>query len=193
MPTSLSDVDLHSEIHSPSRANASSILASLTLSAVPRPDEIHQEIEECLLPGALAAYLPDVRIVSFLPYSTALTPHFTLPTSPCDSHWEEPLSLPTLLPVDPTPAPTRTKFVRTGLDERVTGFTEVYFRSQYSSTSRLTLNDRFEYQRPPQVSPQRPLPVSQVPHVRSSVVTLEIHLFYREGWVMLSSQVKWTG
>ncbi|KAF8524040.1 antiviral helicase [Gautieria morchelliformis] len=105
MPTLSSDEDLHSEIHSPSHAHASSILASLNLAAVPPPEEIHREIEESLL-------LPKERL-----------PAHWVPTY--QIHWEEPLALPTLLPLAPAPAPTRVDFVRTGLEGRVTGYTEV--------------------------------------------------------------------
>ncbi|KAF8510888.1 antiviral helicase [Hysterangium stoloniferum] len=96
---------LHSEIHSPSRANAEALLESLKLSGLPSTEEIHREIEETIL-------LPKQRL-----------PAHWLPTY--QIHWENELSIPSLLPHAPAPAPTRVEFVRTGLDGRVTGYAEV--------------------------------------------------------------------
>ncbi|KAF8592772.1 antiviral helicase [Ramaria rubella] len=103
--SSPSDKHLHAEIHSPSRLNAASILASLSLATVPEPDEIHREIEEALL-------LPKERL-----------PEHWLSTYQIG--WSEDLHIPSLLPIAPAPAPTRVELVRTGLEGHLTGYTEV--------------------------------------------------------------------
>lgn len=39
-------------------------------------------------------------------------------------HWDEEISIPSLLSLEPSPPPTSLAFVRTGLHGRVTGYTE---------------------------------------------------------------------
>lgn len=41
------------------------------------------------------------------------------------SHWDHKIEIPSLLPLEPSPAPTRLSFVRTGLDGRITGLIEI--------------------------------------------------------------------
>ena len=43
------------------------------------------------------------------------------------SYWQNELSIPSLIKHEPSPQPTSLSFVRTGLDGRVTGYTEVPF------------------------------------------------------------------
>ncbi|KAH9929726.1 antiviral helicase [Fomitopsis serialis] len=91
-------------LHSNS-ANAEEILNELGLGGVPEPERVHREIEEKLL-------LPKDKL-----------PDHWLPTY--QIHWEQDLSIPSLLSLDPSPPPTTLAFVRTGLHGRVTGYTEV--------------------------------------------------------------------
>ena len=42
-------------------------------------------------------------------------------------HWQNELSIPSLIKHEPSPQPTSLSFIRTGLDGRVTGYTEVAF------------------------------------------------------------------
>jgi len=41
------------------------------------------------------------------------------------SHWQNELSIPSLIKHEPSPQPTHLSFIRTGLEGRVTGYTEV--------------------------------------------------------------------
>ncbi|KAF8665387.1 hypothetical protein AX16_000406 [Volvariella volvacea WC 439] len=77
------------------------------LSALARPptqDEVHHEIEQKLL-------LPKNRL-----------PSHWLPSY--QVHWKHKLSVPSLLSLDPSPAPTTVSFVRGGLDGHVIGYAE---------------------------------------------------------------------
>ncbi|TFK77500.1 antiviral helicase [Pluteus cervinus] len=77
----------------------------LGLSGPPSQEQIHQEIEKKLL-------LPSSRF-----------PGHWLPSY--QVHWEHKLSVPSLLSLDPSPPPTSVTYVRSGLDGRVTGLTEI--------------------------------------------------------------------
>ncbi|KAI0652358.1 antiviral helicase [Trametes meyenii] len=100
----LDDV-LVDRILNPKLADADALLHDLTLDALPSKDKVHQEIEENLL-------LPRESL-----------PDHWLPAY--QLHWENKLSIPSLLKYEPFPAPTALSFVRTGLQGRVTGYTEV--------------------------------------------------------------------
>ncbi|RPD82148.1 antiviral helicase [Lentinus tigrinus ALCF2SS1-7] len=93
------------QILNPAAGNADGLLSGLGLASFPSRDEVHKQIEERLL----------------LPNSTL--PDHWLPTY--QVHWETKLSIPSLLKFEPSPPPTSLAFVRTGLQGRVTGYTEV--------------------------------------------------------------------
>ncbi|KAJ3855058.1 antiviral helicase [Lentinula lateritia] len=84
--------------------NVKLLLEQLGLSRLPSRDKVFQEIEEKLL-------LPRVRLA---PHSLAKY----------QIHWERAVSVPSLLPLTPSPAPTTLSFVRSGLEGRVTGYVE---------------------------------------------------------------------
>ncbi|KAI0931412.1 hypothetical protein AcV5_005097 [Taiwanofungus camphoratus] len=106
------------QILNPSPRDADDILNDLGLSGLPSREEVHKAIEEKLL-------LPKDRL-----------PEHWLPTY--QIHWEHALSIPSLLTLEPAPPPTSLAFVRTGLQGRVTGYTEVsnpHVSSGLTSTS----------------------------------------------------------
>ncbi|KAJ3895777.1 antiviral helicase [Lentinula edodes] len=80
------------------------LLEQLGLSHLPSRERVFQEIEEKLL-------LPRVKLA---PHSLAKY----------QIHWERAVSIPSLLPLTPSPAPTTLSFVRSGLEGRVTGYVE---------------------------------------------------------------------
>ncbi|KAH7881181.1 ATP-dependent RNA helicase [Lentinula edodes] len=80
------------------------LLEQLGLSHLPSRERVFQEIEEKLL-------LPRVKLA---PHSLAKY----------QIHWERAVSIPSLLPLTPSPAPTTLSFVRSGLEGRVTGYAE---------------------------------------------------------------------
>ncbi|KAJ4472467.1 antiviral helicase [Lentinula edodes] len=84
--------------------NVKLLLEQLGLSHLPSREEVFQEIEEKLL-------LPRVK----------LAPHLL---AKYQIHWERAVSVPSLLPLTPSPAPTTLSFVRSGLEGRVTGYVE---------------------------------------------------------------------
>ncbi|EPT03462.1 hypothetical protein FOMPIDRAFT_1158982 [Fomitopsis schrenkii] len=89
----------------PDPKSAERILIEVGLAGVPEPEQVHREIEEKLL-------LPKDKL-----------PEHWLPTY--QIHWEDELSIPSLLNLEPSPPPTNLAFVRAGLHGRVTGYTEV--------------------------------------------------------------------
>ncbi|GBE77514.1 Putative ATP-dependent RNA helicase [Sparassis crispa] len=93
------------QILSPTPANAQDLLKELGFSGLPTQEQVHREIEQKLL-------LPKERL-----------PDHWLPTY--QIHWDHPVSIPSLLKLEPSPPPTTLAFVRTGLQGRVTGYTEV--------------------------------------------------------------------
>ncbi|KAH9982737.1 antiviral helicase [Lactifluus volemus] len=80
-------------------------LASLGLDAIPSREQIHDEIEERLL-------LPRDR----------LAPDWL---SKYQVYWDEQISIPSLLSLNPSPPPTSISFIRSGLSGHVTGYSEV--------------------------------------------------------------------
>ncbi|KAI0800779.1 antiviral helicase [Fomes fomentarius] len=93
------------KVLNPSSDNADDILASLGLAGLPTRHQVHAQIEQKLL-------LPKSEL-----------PDHWLPTY--QLHWQNKLSIPSLLKSEPSPPPTSLAFVRTGLQGRVTGYTEV--------------------------------------------------------------------
>ncbi|KAI0639904.1 antiviral helicase [Trametes polyzona] len=93
------------QILNPAPINADELLSDLGLAELPSRDKVHQQIEEDLL-------LPRESL-----------PSHWLPTY--QIHWENKLSVPSLLKYEPAPPPTSLSFVRTGLQGRVTGYAEV--------------------------------------------------------------------
>jgi antiviral helicase SKI2 len=81
------------------------ILRALGLSGLPEPHQIYEDIERKLLvpPSKFPAHwLPELQ-----------------------EHWDYHLDVPSLLRLEPSPAPTNLSFMRTGLDGHVTGYKEV--------------------------------------------------------------------
>ncbi|KAI0347991.1 antiviral helicase [Trametopsis cervina] len=97
--------DLLDKIINPNPDNADEILAELGLSGIQSPEEVHREIEQNLL-------LPPTK------FPDHWLPHY-------QKYWDQELSIPSLLTLEPSPPPTSLAFVRTGLNGRVTGYTEV--------------------------------------------------------------------
>ncbi|KAI0334446.1 antiviral helicase [Cubamyces sp. BRFM 1775] len=97
--------ELFDQILDPAANNADKLLSDIGLAALPSRDKVHHEIEEKLL----------------LPKATL--PDHWLPTY--QIHWENKLSIPSLLKYEPCAPPTSLAFIRTGLEGRVTGYTEV--------------------------------------------------------------------
>ncbi|KAH9897909.1 antiviral helicase [Cubamyces lactineus] len=97
--------ELLDQIIHPAAHNADGLLSDIGLAALPMRDKVHHEIEEKLL----------------LPKATL--PDHWLPTY--QIHWENKLSIPSLLKFAPCAPPTSLSFIRTGLEGRVTGYTEV--------------------------------------------------------------------
>ncbi|KAF9021753.1 translation repressor [Hymenopellis radicata] len=89
----------------PQQENASSILEEPGLAHRPSREQIYKDIEEKIL-------TPQDRLPAHW------LPHYQL-------YWKPELSIPSLLPIAPSAPPTSLSFVRTGLDGRVTGYTEV--------------------------------------------------------------------
>ncbi|KAH9920208.1 antiviral helicase [Epithele typhae] len=89
----------------PSGSDADELLAHLRLANLPTKEQVHDQIERNLL-------LPRPRL-----------PDHWLPKY--QLHWETKLSIPSLLKFEPSPPPTSLAFVRTGLQGRVTDYTEV--------------------------------------------------------------------
>ncbi|KAM5536013.1 hypothetical protein V8D89_010271 [Ganoderma adspersum] len=98
-------VALVDQILNPVPGNDDKLLADLGLVSLPSRDQVHAQIEKNLL----------------LPKS-GLPDHW-LPTY--QLHWETRLSIPSLLKFEPSPPSTSLAFLRTGLQGRVTGYTEV--------------------------------------------------------------------
>ncbi|KAJ4485612.1 antiviral helicase [Lentinula aciculospora] len=80
------------------------LLEQLGLAQLPSRKEVFKEIEEKLL-------LPQEN----------LPPHWL---AKYQIQWERDVSIPSLLPLNPSPAPTTLSFVRAGLEGRVTGYVE---------------------------------------------------------------------
>ncbi|KAI9057026.1 antiviral helicase [Trametes sanguinea] len=97
--------ELLDEILNPRAEHADRLLGDLGLAALPSRDTVHREIEEKLLLPKEA--LPDHWLPSY------------------QAHWDEQFSIPSLLKFEPCAPPTSLSFVRTGLQGRVTGYTEV--------------------------------------------------------------------
>ncbi|KAH9950987.1 antiviral helicase, partial [Amylocystis lapponica] len=93
------------QILDPRPETAAQLLSELGLSGLPSREQVHREIEEKLL-------LPKDKL-----------PDHWLPRY--QIHWDHEVSVPSLLSLEPSPAPTSLAFVRTGLEGRVTGYTEV--------------------------------------------------------------------
>lgn len=96
--------DLIHKILHPNPDDAHKLLEDLNLAGLPSPEQVHQEIEEKLL----------------LPRNSL--PNHWLPSY--QVHWENNVSIPSLLKFKPSPPPTRLSFVRAGLDGRVVGYAE---------------------------------------------------------------------
>ncbi|TFK41940.1 ATP-dependent RNA helicase [Crucibulum laeve] len=92
------------QIVHPRREDASALLKDLHLAGIPSREQIHQELEERLL-------LPRQTLPS------NWLPHYQV-------HWEQPLSVSSLLTFEPSPPPTHLSFIRAGIDGRVTGYVE---------------------------------------------------------------------
>ncbi|KAF9075050.1 antiviral helicase [Rhodocollybia butyracea] len=91
------------QIINPKSGNVKLLLEELGLAHLPSRNEVLQEIEKQLLPQETlpAHWLPKYQI-----------------------HWEHAISIPSLLPLNPSAPPTALSFVRTGLEGRVTGYVE---------------------------------------------------------------------
>ncbi|KAI0778677.1 antiviral helicase [Trametes elegans] len=96
--------ELFDQLLNPAADNAETILSNLGLAALPSKEQVYREIEENLI-------LPKESL-----------PDHWLPTY--QIHWENQLSIPSLLKYEPCSPPTSLSFVRTGLQGRVTGYTE---------------------------------------------------------------------
>ncbi|KAK7465266.1 Antiviral helicase ski2 [Stygiomarasmius scandens] len=96
--------ELIDQILHPDSQNAEKILEQLGIAGLPSREQVHREIEEKLL-------LPREQLPSHW------LPKYQI-------HWERKVSIPSLLPLNPSPPPTSLSFVRTGLDGRVTGYAE---------------------------------------------------------------------
>ncbi|KAJ7597378.1 antiviral helicase [Mycena floridula] len=96
--------ELIHNILNPDRSRAQ-LLDQLALSGIPSRDEVHRKIEQELLTPQ--GRLPEHWIKTY------------------QVHWEPEISVPALLPLKPSPAPTRLSFVRSGLSGHVTGYTEI--------------------------------------------------------------------
>ncbi|KAI0095241.1 antiviral helicase [Irpex rosettiformis] len=97
--------DLLRKITNPDPGNAEQILDEFGLNGIPSPETVHRQIERKLL-------LPPSK------FPDHWLPHL-------QKYWDEELSIPSLLPLEPSPPPTSLAFVRSGLNGRVTGYTEV--------------------------------------------------------------------
>ncbi|THV06548.1 ATP-dependent RNA helicase [Dendrothele bispora CBS 962.96] len=96
--------ELIDQILHPDPQNAKRQLEQLGLAGLPSREQVHRVIEEKLL----------------LPREN-LPPHW-LPKY--QIHWDRKVSIPSLLPLKPSPPPTSLSFVRVGLEGRVSGYTE---------------------------------------------------------------------
>ncbi|KAF8963922.1 antiviral helicase [Flammula alnicola] len=103
-------MDFHSrtevldQIVHPKAEGATDILRQLHLASAPSTSEIHEDIEQLLLlpPRTLPSHwLPSYQV-----------------------HWNQNISIPDLLKSEPAPPPTTLAFIRSGLDGRVTGYSE---------------------------------------------------------------------
>ncbi|KAJ7610948.1 P-loop containing nucleoside triphosphate hydrolase protein [Roridomyces roridus] len=92
--------ELVNQIVSPTKSR-DDFLKDLGFAGLPSREQVHQEIKEKLL----------------LPQET-LPSHWL---STYQAHWTSELSVPSLLSFNPSPPPTSVSFIRTGLNERVTG------------------------------------------------------------------------
>ncbi|KAL4067368.1 NUC185 domain-containing protein, partial [Scleroderma yunnanense] len=97
--------DVIQEILNPVQENADRLLERTGLGVIPSSEAIHREIESKLLS------LPDT-----------LPEHWL---STYQIHWKHDTSIPSLLSFDPAPPPTSLTFIRTGIDGRTIGYTEV--------------------------------------------------------------------
>jgi hypothetical protein len=97
-------------------------------------------------------------------------------------HWEQQLSVPSLLAFEPSPPPTSLSFVRTGLDGRVTGYTEARFRYGPIALQVLMLSHRPTTLVYPAVSRQLLWSAPQGPTRVLSEENLDTCHFGREDW-----------
>ena len=98
------------------------LLASLGLDDVPSREQTYREIEErLLLPKET---LPEDWLSKYqvwVCYTTLLTHQSDL----LSRYWNEKISIPSLLPLKPSPPPTSISFIRSGISGHVTGYSEV--------------------------------------------------------------------
>ncbi|KAJ3769464.1 antiviral helicase [Lentinula raphanica] len=80
------------------------LLDQLGLAHLPSREEVHQDIEQRLL--SLRERLPQHWLSKY------------------QIQWERPVSVPSLLPLNPSPPPTTLSFVRVGLEGRIAGYVE---------------------------------------------------------------------
>lgn len=115
MDERLSDRDL-------SPKDSLQFLASLGLDNVPSREQTYREIEERLL-------LPKETLPEdWLSKYQVWVYHTTLLTHQPDllsRYWNENISIPSLLPLKPSPPPTSISFIRSGISGHVTGYSEV--------------------------------------------------------------------
>lgn len=116
-------MDGRSSAREPFPKDSLQLLASLGLDSVPSREQTYREIEErLLLPKEtlpedwLSKYQVWVHGATLLSYfSDFLVPRY----------WDEPISIPSLLPLKPSPPPTSISFIRSGISGHVTGYSEV--------------------------------------------------------------------
>ncbi|KZO92822.1 antiviral helicase [Calocera viscosa TUFC12733] len=89
------------------------LLTELGVGRIPSKDKLHQALEDRLL--LPKAKLPDHWLATY------------------QLHWEHETSIPSLLTVTPSPAPSRLEFVRSGLEGRVTGYREIPISKEHAT------------------------------------------------------------
>ncbi|EJU00146.1 antiviral helicase [Dacryopinax primogenitus] len=89
------------------------LLTELGVGRIPSKVKLHQALEDRLLQPK--AKLPDHWLATY------------------QLHWEHETSIPSLLTLAPSPAPSRLEFVRAGLEGRVTGYREIPISKQHAT------------------------------------------------------------
>jgi antiviral helicase SKI2 len=114
------------------------LLASLGWDSVPSREQTYHEIEERLL-------LPKERLPEDWLAKYQVWVKRTTPLRRCSDllsrHWNEQISIPSLLSTKPSPPPTSISFIRSGLSGHVTGHSEAAPFPLHPMTLILTSND----------------------------------------------------